>query len=79
MQLSFGIIGREYINQIEMIQYRVVRYIFNDYNVWKDKPTKVSVIPVWRIFSRDQSKRRVADTPSFTSLQNLLSVSSLKE
>ena len=25
--------GREHINQIKMIQYRVVRYIFNDYNL----------------------------------------------
>ena len=33
MRLYFGIFGREYINQIEMIQYRVVRYIFNDYNL----------------------------------------------
>ena len=33
MRLSFGTIGREYINQIEMIQYRVVSYIFNDYNL----------------------------------------------
>ena len=33
MWLSFGTLGREYINQIEMIQYRVIRYIFNDYNL----------------------------------------------
>ena len=29
----FGTLVREYINQIEMSQYRVVRYIFNDYNL----------------------------------------------
>ena len=33
MRLSFGTLGGEYINQIEMIQYIVVRYIFNDYNL----------------------------------------------
>ena len=32
MWLSFGTLGREYINKIEMIQYRVVSYIVNDYN-----------------------------------------------
>ena len=31
MRLSFGTLGRDYINQIEMIQYRVVRYLFNGY------------------------------------------------
>ena len=30
MWLSFGTLGREYINQIEMIQYSVVKYIFKD-------------------------------------------------
>ena len=37
MRLSFGTFGREYINQIEMIQYRVVRSIFNDYNLRKSR------------------------------------------
>ena len=37
MRPSFGTFGREYINQIEMIQYRVVRYIFNDYNLRKNR------------------------------------------
>ena len=77
MGLSFGTIGREYINQIEMIQYRVIRYVYSTIITYigSGKPTKASVIPVWRhydeIFSRDQSKRRIADTPSLTSLQKL--------
>ena len=76
----FWDLGKEYINQTEMVQYRVVSYIFNDYNLCRPvKPTKASVIPVWRIFSDDQSKRRITNTPSLTTLQKLLSVSSLKE
>ena len=71
MRLSFGTIGREYINQIEMIQYRVVRHMTIITYVGTGKPTKASVMPVLRIFSRDQSKRQIADTPSLTSLQKL--------
>ena len=37
MRLPFGTLGREYINQIEMIRYRVVRYIFNDYNLPRNR------------------------------------------
>ena len=37
MWLSFGSLGREYINQIEMIQYTVVRYIFNNYNLRRNR------------------------------------------
>ena len=33
----FWDLGREYINQIEMIQYRVVRYILNDYNLRRNR------------------------------------------
>ena len=66
MRLSFGTLGREYINQIEMIQYGVVRYIFNDYNLRRNRQADesqcdTSMTPLWRIFSRDQSKRRIAD------------------
>ena len=44
MRLSFGTLGREYINQIEMIQYGVVRYIFNDYNLHRNRQADE---PVW--------------------------------
>ena len=38
MRLSFETFGREYINQIYMIQYRVVRYTFNDhYNLRRNR------------------------------------------
>ena len=37
MRLSFGTLGREYINQIEMIQYRVEIYIFKDYNLHRSR------------------------------------------
>ena len=33
----FRTLGMEYINQIEMIQYRVVRYVFNDYNLHRNR------------------------------------------
>ena len=84
MRLSFGTLRREYINQIEMIQYRVVRYIFNDYNLRRnpradESKCDTSMTSLWRIFSRDQSECRIADTPSLTSLQKLQSVASLKE
>ena len=76
MRISFGILGREYINQIEMIQYRVDRYIFNDYNLRRNRQDiesqcDTSMTSLWRIFSGDQSKRRIADTPSLTSFQKL--------
>ena len=76
MRLSFGTFGREYINQIEMIQYRVVRYIVNDYNLRKNRQTDkyqcdTSMMSLLLIFSRNQSKRRIADTRSSTSLQNV--------
>ena len=31
---------QEYINQIEMIQYRVVRYMFNDYNLRRSRASR---------------------------------------
>ena len=72
MRLSFGTLGREYINQIEMIQYRVVRYIFNDYNLRRNRQADESQCDTSMTnISRDQLKRRIADTPSLTSLQKL--------
>ena len=37
LPFSFGTLGREYVNQTEMIQYRVIRYIFNDYNLRRNR------------------------------------------
>ena len=72
MRLSFGTLGREYINQIEMIQYRVVRYISNDYNLRRNRQADESQCDTSMTnISCDQSKRPIADTPSLTSLQKL--------
>ena len=51
-----------HINQIKMIRYRVVRYIFNDYNLRRNRQADES--------QSDTRKRRIADTSSLTSLQN---------
>ena len=54
MRLSFGTIGREYIDQIEMTQYIVVRYIFNDYNLRRNRQADESQrgISTTNIFAR---------------------------
>ena len=54
MRLSFGTFGRGYINQIEMIQYRVVRYPLCDYNLTRDREAdeKASMTSMTNIFAR---------------------------
>ena len=56
MRLSFGTLGREYINQIEMIQYRVVRYIFNDYNLHRNRQADD---PVWYLITKIVIVKRI--------------------
>ena len=69
MRPSFGTLGREYINQIEMIQYRVVRYIFNDYNLLRNRQADENQCDTNMTIIFAQSVK-TPDTPSLTSLQN---------
>ena len=72
MRLSFGTLGREYINQIEIIQYKVVRYIFSDYNLRRNRQADESQCDtsMTNIFARP-IKTPDTDTPSMILLQKL--------
>ena len=79
MRPSFGTLGREYINQIEMIQYNV-RYIFNDYNLRRNRQVDESQCDtsMANIFARPIKTPNSWHT-FLDLITKLLSVSSLKE